>query len=228
MNYSVIKSLPYHLQVYEILRNMILSGQYKPGERLYENRISEKLGVSRSPIREALRMLAQDELVIVTSNGAAVNPIRVEDLEEVYQCRMAVEPFAARLAANLLTEDQLNSLKTLIEEAEEYHRMSQFEEVISTNTEFHGLIIQSCGNSRLQGIIEKIKSLIILSRIAEFKSFRRNNEYLQEHKTLLDALTKRDGELSEQILRKHIENDFKFNLEQICQAKGGQQCDPLD
>lgn len=208
---EVIKSIPFHVQVYDILKERILAGNPKPGERLYENKLSEELGVSRSPIREALRMLEQDELVVVTNGGMSVNPMGLADLEEVYQCRMAVEPFAARLASSRLSEEDLIELSNLIELAREHHSVQEYDKVVMCNTAFHDLIIRSCGNERLIGIIQRIDSLIKLSRSVEFQSYRRSDEYLVEHERLLEALQLKDGDLVEQVLREHIQNDFEFN-----------------
>ncbi|MFA6809352.1 MAG: GntR family transcriptional regulator, partial [Eubacteriales bacterium] len=79
---SIIKNTLYHLQVYEITKEKILSGELKSGERIYENKISQELGVSRSPVREALRMLEQDEFLVLTPSGLIVNPMEFEDMEE--------------------------------------------------------------------------------------------------------------------------------------------------
>lgn len=207
---TVVKSLPFHLQIYEILKNKILNGEIKSGERIYENKISQELGVSRSPVREALRILEQDELVISNSGGLIVNPIRFSEMEEVYQCRMAVEPFAAKLAAEKVDKQDIAILQDLVNQAMTFHQHKQFKEVIQCNTQFHDLIIERCGNKRLIGIIQKISSLIILSRREEFQYYQRDNAYLKEHRAVLEALSNRNGDEAENLLRKHIMNDFVF------------------
>lgn len=207
---AITKSLPFHLQIYEILKNQILNGEISRGERLYENKISQELGVSRSPVREALRMLEQDELVVVTSTGLVVNPMEFSDMEEIYQCRMAVEPFAAKIAADKLTTEDLDSLRNLVTQARAYHNKNAYEKVVESNTQFHDIIIQSSGNRRLIGIIEKIRSLIILSRKTEFECYQREGDYLDEHEEVLKALTERNGAEAERLLRIHITNDFEF------------------
>ncbi|HHY28474.1 MAG TPA: GntR family transcriptional regulator [Desulfitobacterium dehalogenans] len=205
---AITKSLPFHLQIYEILKNQILNGEISRGERLYENKISQELGVSRSPVREALRMLEQDELVVVTPTGLVVNPMEFSDMEEIYQCRMAVEPFAAKIAADKLTAEDLDSLRNLVTQARAYHNKKAYEKVVESNTQFHDMIIQSSGNRRLIGIIEKISSLIILSRKTEFDCYQRDWDYLDEHEEVLKALTERNGAEAERLLRIHIMNEF--------------------
>ncbi|CDX00361.1 FCD domain protein [Desulfitobacterium hafniense] len=207
---AITKSLPFHLQIYEILKGKILNGEISRGERLYENKISQELGVSRSPVREALRMLEQDELVVVTSTGLIVNPMEFSDMKEIYQCRMALEPFAAKISADKLTNEDLAALRNLVIQARVYHNQKAYEKVVESNTQFHDIIIQSSGNSRLIGIIEKIRSLIILSRKTEFECYQREEGYLDEHEGVLEALTQRNGDEAERLLRIHIMNDFEF------------------
>jgi len=207
---SVIKSAPYHLQVYEIIKEKILSGELTTGERIYENKISQELGVSRSPVREALRMLEQDEFLVLTSAGLTVNPMEPEDMEEIYQCRIAIEPFAARYAVMRLTDDSLEALQRFVDQARECHGRSEFNKVIEINTCFHDCIIRNCGNSRLQNILERISSLALLSRVSEFQCYQRKDDYLKEHQAVIDAFKARDEDLVETTFRDHIRNDLKF------------------
>jgi len=210
MDQSIKKSLPYHLQIYEILKEEIINGDFKPGERIYENKIAQKFCVSRSPIREALRILEQDELVVLSQNRLIVNPMGYKDIEEVYECRMAVEPFAARLAVQNINEETILKLEELIETAKNYHKNKLFSEIVDTNTEFHDIIIKMCGNNRLITISDRLRSLSLLSRRTEFKTFQRDDNYLTEHMDILNALRKRDGEAAERALRDHISNDVGF------------------
>lgn len=207
---SIKKSIPYHLQVYEIIREKILSGELRSGERIFENKISQELGVSRSPIREALRMLEQDEFLELTSSGLIINPMNFRDMEEIYQCRMAVEPFAAKLAVTRFNEEDILELQNCVNKAKEYHEKTKLSRVIEANTCFHNLIVKNCGNSRLLSIIDKISSLAILSRVSEFQCYQREDDYLEEHQAVVSALIEGDEDLVENTLRKHIENDLIF------------------
>ncbi|MGI6451833.1 MAG: GntR family transcriptional regulator [Desulfitobacteriia bacterium] len=207
---SIIRSTPYHLQVYDIIKQKILSGELERGERIYENKLSQVLGVSRSPIREALRMLEQDEFLVVNDSGLIVNPMDFQDMEEIYQCRMAVEPFAAKLAVGAINQERIRELQECVDKAKEYHVKKQFNKVIEANTCFHSLIVVDCGNKRLKGFIEKISSLAILSRVSEFQCYHRDEVYLEEHQAVVDALKDRNENLVEDRLRNHINNDLKF------------------
>jgi len=207
---SIKKSAPYHLQVYEIIKEKILSGELTRGERIYENKISQELGVSRSPVREALRMLEQDEFLVLASSGLIVNPMEMRDMEEVYQCRIAIEPFAARYAVNILTQENIDELQNCVDNSKQYHKNKKFNKVIEINTCFHETIIQNCGNRRLQNILERISSLALLSRVSEFQCYQRKDDYLEEHQAVIDAIKQKDEDLVETTLRNHIINDLKF------------------
>jgi len=211
---SVIKNMPFHLQVYQILRESILTGKFQPGERLLEFKLAKELGVSRSPIREALRMLEQDGLVITMENGIVVNPMEVEDIEEIYQCRIATEPYAGYLAALKITDEEIAELEQLVNEAEVAYDQKESERVVDLNTEFHDRIVQISGNRRLSEIVDKIRSLSILARNTELKVYSRPRDYLDEHKEVVKALKGNDAHIVERVIRMHIENDWKYYSQQ--------------
>lgn len=204
------KSIPLHLQVYEILKKQILTGELISGERLLEKKLSQDLGVSRSPIREALRMLEQDELVILNPTGLIVNSLELSDMKEIYQCSIAIEPYAVNLAANNLNQKDIKDLRGFIQKAREGHLQKDHNVIVEFNTKFHESIIGKCGNSRLIAIIDKLRALTILRRRAELEFYhKRSDEYLLEHEQILNALAQKDGETAELLMKKHIINDYK-------------------
>jgi DNA-binding GntR family transcriptional regulator len=207
---QIQKSIPLHLQAYEILKKQILTGKLISGERLLEKKLSQDLGVSRSPIREALRMLEQDELVVLNPNGLIVNSLEMSDMKEIYQCSIAIEPYAVNLAASNLNEKDIKDLRAFIQKARESHLRKEYNVIVEFNTGFHESIIVKCGNSRLISIIDKLRALTILRRRAELEFYhKRSDEYLLEHEEILDALAQKDGETAELLMKKHIMNDYK-------------------
>lgn len=207
---SVIKNMPFHLQVYQILRESILTGKFHPSERLLEAKLSQELGVSRSPIREAMRMLEQDGLVVTLDNGTVVNPMEVEDIKEIYQCRIATEPYAGFLATQMIKDEEIAELEQLVNEAEVAYDQQQSERVVDLNTAFHDQIVRIGGNRLLSEIVDKIRSLSILARNTELKVYSRPRDYLDEHKEIVKALKGRDAYIVESVIRKHIENDWNY------------------
>ncbi|WP_423798037.1 GntR family transcriptional regulator [Neobacillus sp. SAB-20_R2A] len=210
MNNNVVRSVPFHLQIYRLIREQIISGQRKPKERLLEAKIAKELNVSRTPVREALRMLEQDGLIINVENALIVFPMQFEDIEEVYQCRIATEPYAAYLAADTLSNSDLSQLEKYIQQAEAAYQNQSFEEVVESNTHFHDLIVCASGNKRLIEINDRLSSLILLFRNAELKEFSRPRDYLEEHRLILDALKSKNKSEVEKLVRIHIENDWSY------------------
>ncbi|MHB1654439.1 MAG: GntR family transcriptional regulator [Desulfitobacteriaceae bacterium] len=210
---SIIKNMPFHLQVYQIVRESILTGKRRPGERLFEVRLAQEMGVSRSPVREAMRMLEQDGLVITTESSSIVNPMEIGDMEEIYQCRIATEPYAGFLAANKMSPEKIAELAGMVEQAEEAHKQGNYELVVELNTAFHDLIVGSSGNRRLCEIVDKIRSLIILARNAELRTYLRPSDYLDEHREIVNGLREGDPAEVESVLKKHIENDWQYYME---------------
>ena len=208
--FSVIKSTPLHSQMYEILKNQILTGMLKAGEKIHENKIAQNFGVSRSPIREALRMLQQDGLVYSMSDRLTVTSLTLEDVEKIYQCRLAMEGYAARLCAARITEELAMELYDCIEKAIYYHEQKNSDHVIHYNTMFHDGIIQGCNNEYLQSLIDRNKALVLLARSHEFRTYMRSGEYLKEHLLLLEVMKKHDSETAEATMREHILNDWAF------------------
>ncbi|MEL1133628.1 GntR family transcriptional regulator [Desulfitobacterium sp. THU1] len=208
----MVKNMPFHLQVYQILRESILTGKYRPGERLLEQKLAQELEVSRSPVREALRMLEQDGLVVTMDNGSGtvVNPMEVEDIEEIYQCRIATEPYAGYLATLRIKVEEIEELNQLVQEAELAYQNKDSERVVELNTLFHDQIVRISGNRRLSEIVDKVRSLSILARNTEFMLYSRPGDFLDEHKAIVEALAKKDPQRVESVIRKHIENDWKY------------------
>jgi len=207
---SVIKSAPLHSQVYEILKKQILTGVIKTGEKIQENKIAQDFGVSRSPIREALRMLQQDGLVTSALGGLIVTPLMLEDVEKIYQCRLAMEGYAARLCATRMTEELAAELHTCIEKAMYFHEQKDSDQVIFYNTMFHDGIIHGCDNEYLQSLISRNRALVLLARTHEFRIYMRSGEYLKEHLQLLEMMKKHNCEAAEATMREHILNDWAF------------------
>lgn len=220
---AVVKTMPFHLQVYQILRESILTGKYRPGERLLEQKLAQELEVSRSPVREALRMLEQDGLVVTMDNGSGtiVNPMEVEDIEEIYQCRIAIEPYAGYLAVLKIKDREIEELRQLVHEAEIAYEHKESERVVELNTMFHDQIIRISGNQRLIEIADRIQSLSILARNTELKIYSRPWDYLEEHKAILEAFSLKDPQQVESMIRKHIENDWKYYSQRYCAINEG-------
>jgi DNA-binding GntR family transcriptional regulator len=196
--------------VLEQLRALILTGEYGPDERLVEEQLAERLGVSRTPVRQALTMLEAEGLVEIAPNrGATVCSFSTEDVWDIYDLRAVLEGHAARRAAGRITTGELARLRELTGEMEGLAgRFEDHEEEIRTlvglNQEFHGTIVEASRNTRLQRLINRTVEIPLM-----FKAFfwytphERiiSNHY---HRQILEALERGDADRAEIIMREHV------------------------
>jgi DNA-binding GntR family transcriptional regulator len=192
------------------LRALILTGAYGPDERLVEEQLAERLGVSRTPVRQALTMLEAEGLVEIAPNrGATVCSFSIEDVWDIYDLRAVLEGHAARRAAGKITPGELAIMRELTGEMEGLAgRFEDHEEEIRTlvglNQEFHGIIVEASRNRRLQRLINRTVEIPLM-----FKAFfwytphERviSNHY---HRQILEALEKGDADRAEIIMREHV------------------------
>ena len=136
------KQDPLFLQAYEAIKKQILRGALVPGTRLIETSLAKELGVSRNPIREALRLLMQDGLVQATTNGQIVHPMTIKDIEEIYECRLMVEPFAASLASQRIQPEEVVHLSQCVDQAEAHFAVGNIDGMIEANSTFHNSIVE--------------------------------------------------------------------------------------
>ncbi len=219
---SVTKSEPFHIQAYTQIKNEILNCRLKGGEKVTEMLLAHKLNISRSPIREAMRMLERDKLLIATPNGMVVNPLPLHELKEIYECRIMLESFAARLTAERISEDNMDELERCIEQAEEAGKNGDTDSIFQANTHFHERIIALCGNSHLLDLNELNRGLTILSRskeLRELQGYKRSEDFTSEHRAILAAFRQHDAELAESTMRKHIANDLLFYTSKAISAE---------
>lgn len=216
---KIDKKVAYHLQVYNILKNQIISGALTPGEKINENKLAQEIGVSRSPVREALRILEQDELLVSTSSGLIVNPLDLDTLKDIYQCRIALESYVARLAAQNATEKELSVMKQCVLQSRTFHKTGEYDKVHEANDAFHNTITGLCGNHSLIKMIDRYSALVDLTKNQIFDKYKRSEEpYLTEHEQLIAAFRKHDSDLAESLMRRHIEGDYLTHLSLLNRA----------
>ncbi|MGE5576049.1 MAG: GntR family transcriptional regulator [Syntrophothermus sp.] len=194
-----------HEQVFRQLREAILSGEFKEGERIIETEIAGKMGISRSPLREALRKLELEGLVTVTPRkGAIVNAFSKEDIEEIYLLRSVLEGLAARLAAERITDRDLQALMESVERTDLLIRRDNIAGLVEENTNFHNIILRASGKKRLVQLIGNLQEYVHKFRTASLSKPGRAFKALEEHREILAALRQRDGERAERLAHSHI------------------------
>lgn len=197
--------LPLRDVVFNTLRQAILKGELKPGERLMEIALAERLGVSRTPIREAMRKLEQEGLVVmIPRKGAYVDGISLKDIHEVYEIRAALEALALELAAKYITDEELDELALQVKEEEALTDAGRLNEIIFIDSSFHDLIYQYARNSKLTQFVEILQEQFKRFRALPLGGSARSNTALEEHQQILEALKNHDSILAAQLAKKHI------------------------
>jgi DNA-binding GntR family transcriptional regulator len=197
--------------VVDNLRTLILSRKLKPGERLVQNDLAQEFGVSRTPIREALHNLASEGLVSFSAyKGATVADFSLVELEGIYSVRAALEGYAAYLAAQHITEGELQQMEALLGQTEEAFLQSDHLLMLKLNREFHAILYNASRQSRLYELIINHLDLSDMYRRLYFTVEHLYANTITEHKELLEILRRGDCEGAEQHTR--------FNLQQTATA----------
>ena len=209
-------------KVYRILKTRIINGNLKPGEKILEVNIANQLGVSRTPVREALQKLAANGFVKVTPNlGMMVVGFSLEDLQEVLQTRIALEGFAASVAAKKIKPEEIAKLEEMIKKMSISIYKNDVVAYSELNALFHNLILKVCGNMRLMKICNNLSSSDHRFRIRSLRNNPERLKYsLKEHQDIIEALKRKDAEQAERLSKEHIENVLKNILENESKEKG--------
>jgi len=203
-------------RVYATLKREILTCEIAPGTPLYEGQLAERLQVSKTPIRDALGMLAHEGFVQVQPRqGYRVSDITLGDVQEVFQMRMLLEPAAAALAAERASADQLKRLQELAEESYVYGELPTYEEFVVKNREFHVLLAEASGSGRLaaslRNLLEEMQRLFLFGLDIRDSA----EEQIAEHRELVDALLKGNHHLARDIATQQIETSRKRVMEAL-------------
>lgn len=193
-------------QIFSELERAILTGEYERDELLTEVALSEKLGVSRTPIREALRRLDLEHIVEITSKGARVIGINETDISDIYDIRYNVEGLAARRTAERATDEQIRHMKDVLELQEFYTAKDEPDAIKNADSEFHIAIYQSCASPTLMDTLEPLHRRIIKFRRVSVAHKGRAAASLEEHRDIYNAIAAHDGELAEKLMKQHILN----------------------
>lgn len=199
--------LPLRDVVFNTLRNAILTGELSPGERLMEIKLADKLGVSRTPIREAIRKLELEGLVVNTPRkGAEVANISAEDLRDVLEVRRSLEVLAISLACEKMTDEALELLYENIDAFKHSIDAKATSDIASVDVTFHDIIYKSTGNNRLIQILNNISEQMYRYRFEYIKNKESWNRLVEEHMNIYEAIKNRDKDLAVKSILLHIDN----------------------
>jgi DNA-binding GntR family transcriptional regulator len=202
-------------KAYRILKTRIIKGDLKPGEKLLENKIAEQLGVSRTPVREALRELTAEGFVETTPNQAIiVSTVTFDEIWDLLQIRGVLEGLAAKVAAKKISPEKIEKFNKIIDQMK-YHLVNKStskKNILNfskLDIEFHDLILNICGNRWLIQIHNNLKNHIERFRIRSFSIPGTFSKSLNEHCKILDAIKKGDSELAEKLSKIHMEKAYE-------------------
>ena len=195
LNFDIQNHRPLREMVYEELKMQILTGAIVPGTRMMEVELAKEIGVSRTPIREAIRKLEKEGLVTIEPRrGAYASQISTEDMVEILEVRQNMEGLAAFFAASRMQPEQLTELKEISEHYNAAVQSGDMEEMIKHDTRFHRIIVESCNNKILVQMIEQLQELVLRFRYIYYDNFRRAENMPEEHQLILDAIESGDAE----------------------------------
>lgn len=195
-------------QVFEQIENDILSEVYKKGDILTEGRLSAALGVSRTPIREALRRLEQEHLIEESGKGAVVIGISEEDLEDIFLIRSKLEGIVCKLAASKHSADDLQKLKEAVDLQEYYVSKGDADGIRLMDNKFHDILYRISGKNVFYEILVSLHKKIQKYRRAAVTNKSRAAASLAEHKAIYEAIANNDAEKAYELSLQHVENAY--------------------
>lgn len=208
--------LPLRDVVFNTLRKAILTGELKPGERLMEIHLANRLGVSRTPIREAIRKLELEGLVImIPRRGAEVAQITEKNLKDVLEVRRALDALCVELACDRISAEELEQLEKACEEFERATQTQDTTIIAKADVELHDIIVRATGNQRLIQLINNLSEQMYRYRFEYIKDEDRHDNLVDEHRMIYESIVKRDKKSAAQAAKLHIDNQEKSIIRQI-------------
>ena len=206
--------------VCESLREAIRNGVLKPGERIMEIQLAEELGVSRTPVREAIRKLElEGYVVMMPRRGTYVANMSIRDINEIFEIRTALESLSNGLAAEHITDEELEHLQRLLVIIGGYIKDGNIEKIVETDIEFHDLMYHAARNQRLVGIISNLRDQLTRFRTLSMSYPGRLEATLDEHRTIVEAIANGDRKAASKAAEQHMENSEKTLLKAMDEIK---------
>ncbi len=220
LNFDIQNHKPLREMVYEELKMQILTGAIVPGTRMMEVDLAEEMGVSRTPIREAIRKLEKEGLVTIEPRrGAYASMISTQDMVEILEVRQDLEGLAAYFAASRMTDEEMAELKEVAEAYNKAVREGNMQDMIHHDTIFHRIIVDSCNNKILVNMVEQLQELVLRFRYIYYDNFRRAENMPEEHREILEAIASGDADHARWAADVHIDRLKQLVIEEGVQQK---------
>ena len=207
--------------ILETIRESILRGTLRPGEKVPEPELAERFGISRTPIREAFRQLESEGfLTVVPRKGAVVTDLSERDVEEFYSIKSILEGYAARMAAEKLSDKDIERLNAINERLEQLARENDVKTFFRVHNEFHDLFIRAAGNDKLAELIGQLVLKFNRLRMTSLSLPGRMEISVLEHKKIIEAFRTHNGELADNLVRKTAAHGGQVLIQSMAQAEG--------
>lgn len=208
--------LPLRDVVFNTLRQAILTGELKPGERLMEIHLANKLGVSRTPIREAIRKLELEGLVtMIPRRGAEVAQITEKSMNDVLEVRRAMDALCVELACERITQEELEQLKEACDGFEAAVKTKDAKKIAQADVELHDIIVRATGNQRLIQLVNNLSEQMYRYRFEYIKDSSQHERLVEEHRIIYRSIVQKDKETASQAAKTHIDNQERSIIRQI-------------
>jgi len=206
--------------VYEHLRKAIMDQRFKRGDHLVENTIAEQMNISRTPVREALRQLESEGLVVhMPRRGAIVQGITREDAIDIYDIREVLEGLVVRRACEERDDQEVERLNLCINQMERAIEKQSYDEVMQLHREFNNMVLTIGGSKRLTGIMKHLYEYLTSLRTISLESVERQRIALEEHREIVKAIEESNPEVGEALARKHVSKARAAFLSSISNVK---------
>lgn len=208
--------LPLRDVVFKTLRQAILKGDLKPGERLMEIHLANRLGVSRTPIREAIRKLELEGLVkMIPRRGAEVAEITEKNLRDVLEVRRCLDAFAVELACERISRIQLEQLRRACDQFEEATKTKDIREIAAADVKLHDIIMEATGNERLVQLVSNLAEQMYRYRFEYIKNESKHKELVEEHRVIYEAIKNDDRKTAAEAVKRHVDNQEEAIISQL-------------
>ncbi|HOJ10868.1 MAG TPA: GntR family transcriptional regulator [Clostridiales bacterium] len=202
--------------IFTTLREAIIMGELKPGERLMEVQLAEKMGVSRTPVREAIRKLELEGLVVmIPRKGAHVAKLTDKDIMDVLEVRASLDGLATALATQRINDEELKELKHVQSQFENYVEKGNLQGIIKKDIEFHDVIYRASKNEKLIQIVNNLREQVYRFRVIYLKDFSSTEDVIKEHVEIYSAILERNIEAARESAKRHIRNQEQVIVKAI-------------
>lgn len=220
LDYPVERPLTLRERIVDFIKDAVVTGRLKPGERVPEQEIAESFGISRTPIREAFRQLESEGFITVTPRkGAVVSPITDKDVSEFYEIKSLLEGFAARTACLTLTPKEIKRLETLNAQMEKYAERDDVKGFFKLDNQFHDTFLKACGNEKLCVLIHQLVQQFERFRITALALPGRMRDSVRQHFEIIEAFKTGNTVLVETLVKANAERGRDVLVEEILKEK---------